>query len=197
MTTLESLLEALRGGRGGADRMAVTDFARELKKHLRKKWGFAVRVNTSGTKSDDPYMKVSPVKWQEDKIPNDFRLKAVKVLGGKPLNPENVSYGNVQPHYVTLNYSEWLELIGPLKSTKGPKRPPRKKKPAPTGEDRYKAFKRIVDRHQNEVIPGIGRVDATTANVIVRIADGLSPTNRKKFLSMDWDKMHAVAMRMM
>lgn len=177
--------------------MAVTQYARELKKHLKKKWGFVVRVSTSGTKKPDPYMEVSPKNWREDYIPNPFRLRAVKLIGGSPSNPKNVSYGNIQPNRMTLSYGQWVELVGPLESTAGPKRAPRKKKPAPTGEALYKALKKIVDESQNAVIPGIGRVDMTTASMIVKLADKINATNRKKFLALEWSRLHSTTMRMM
>jgi hypothetical protein len=177
------------------DRPAVTAYVRELKKVLQKQWGFKIRAKTSGSKKPNPFIGVAPIKWQTDKIPNEFRKKAMQATGGgKPRNPDDISYGNIGPGRVTLNYNEWFKIMGPLAST-AKKRAPRKKKAAPTGQDLYDALKKIVDEWQYASIPGVGKVDATSASMIVNVADKLNPTNRKKLLSMPFKTIHGFAMR--
>lgn len=167
-------------------------YSRELKKKLKKDWKINVRVKLSASKQPDPFIGASVTSGV---IPNELRAKALDVIGGRATNMDDINYGNIRSHGITLHYSQWLKITGPLASTSKPSKP-RKKAEAPTGEDLYKHLKKIHDTRMMQSIPGIGKVDMFTASAIVKVADGLNPVNRKKFLAMPIRQMQSTALRL-
>jgi hypothetical protein len=88
-------------------------------------------------------------------------------------------------------------LKGLYLQKKGAKAPKKRAKSRGTKEERiYGVLKNIVDTGTMAKVGGRS-VDTWTASVIVQVADALSPANRKKFLSMDFPKMHGVALRLL
>jgi len=118
MTYLNTLIESIRDTLSEAvskeEKAVYTAFTKKLKAHLQRKWGIKLRAKTSGSVQANPFIGIIVANDRQDKIPNEFRLAAVGVFGGRPLNPENVVYGNIQPDRITLKHSEWLKLVGNL-----------------------------------------------------------------------------------
>lgn len=167
-------------------------YSRELKKKLKKDWKITARVKLSASKRPDPFISASVTSG---KIPNELRAKALDVIGGRATNMDDINYGNIRSDHITLHYSQWLKITGPLASTSKPSRP-RRETAAPSGEELFAHLKDIVDKHQHKMIPGVGDVDAFTANAIVNVANALSPVNRKKFLAMPIRQMQSTALRL-
>ena len=70
--------------------------------------------------------------------------------------------------------------------------------PLPLGEARYARLKQAVEEFgfvafEYDNADGCLLMDVQTANLLVQVADALSPTNRAKFLVMDLGRMVDVA----
>jgi hypothetical protein len=53
------------------------------------------------------------VRFGKDIIPNDFRKKALKVIGGgRARDMDNINYGNIRSNSISLLHSQWVELLG-------------------------------------------------------------------------------------
>ena len=56
-------------------------------------------------------------------------------------------------------------------------------------------LRNIVKEHQAEEIEGV-LVDATTANLLVKVYDGLNDRNQERFLEFPIDRMAEIAWRL-
>jgi hypothetical protein len=63
----------------------------------------------TASKKSNPYLAMSP-KDEKDIIPNDFRANICKALNQKPLNWDDVEYGNISEKTISLVLSEWLKV---------------------------------------------------------------------------------------
>lgn len=71
----------------------------------------------------------------------------------------------------------------------------------PEGEKRYERLAKCVKDHAFAVFTYSNQdgqliVDVQTANLLVKVADALNPTNRAKFLAMDLGEMVDVAWKL-
>ena len=69
------------------------------------------------------------------------------------------------------------------------------KKGSPVGEKGLELIRKICKDHQAEKINGV-LIDASSACLIVKIAEKLNPANRKKFLSLDANSMGHIAWKL-
>ena len=93
------------------ERAQYTWMAKNLKSVLKPILGIPISVKTSGSVRPNPYIEVSSVDWETNKIPNDFRVKVAKALGIEPTSWENVTYGNITDNRVALPSTEWKKVL--------------------------------------------------------------------------------------
>ncbi len=164
-------------------RAVFASYSRELKKKLQKDLGIQLKTKVMSSAKGDPFIEIGAASGV---IPKEFRMKAIDIAGAS---------GNIDENHITMRYSQWMKLVGPLENTSKPT-VRREKEATTSGEELYTHLKDIVDTHQNKVIPGIGRVDAFTASAVVSVANKLNQANREKFLNMPFEKMADTAMKL-
>ena len=96
------------------NREDITFFTKSLKKFLEQKYGQKFKVRTFTQVSANPWIEVRVADWEHEKMPNDLRVAAVKLIGGEPTDWEDVNYGNIRSGSVTLHYNEWKTLSSKL-----------------------------------------------------------------------------------
>lgn len=64
-----------------------------------------------------------------------------------------------------------------------------------TDEEKLTKLRTIVSEHQANEIGGV-LVDATTANLLVKVYDALNETNKAKFLSLSISGMAGIAWKL-
>jgi len=116
---MESIIEQLRivvEKITPEERKVYTEYGKRLKKALMKELGISLRVKVMSSARPDPFISVNIMDFRDasQTIPNEFRLKVAKKLGDSVNRPENVDYGNVRPHSVSLQHSDWLKVMGKL-----------------------------------------------------------------------------------
>lgn len=97
------------------ERKEYTAFSKKLKSVLNQKYpNLGLRVSTSGSVRPDPYIQISVKDWQTTSIPNELRTIAAKAIGANPSDWNDIHYGNIRDTYITLNHSQWVEVMKAL-----------------------------------------------------------------------------------
>ena len=93
-----------------AEREEAVKFSKEMKKKFEKDWGAKVAARVLlGAKNPWIEFRIRDFN-SEDVIPNEFRLAIADAAGFKPLNREQVTYGNITKKGVSMQFSEWKEM---------------------------------------------------------------------------------------
>jgi len=108
MDQLDEISDEVKAARK-AERAEAVKFSKELKKKYEKQWGIKLKSRVMAM-TENPFIEIEVAAFGKDKVPNEFRAKLVKLMGGKPNNEEDVNYGNVQSSGITLHFSQWKEL---------------------------------------------------------------------------------------
>ncbi len=88
-------------------------YARKLKPYMRRLLKIPVKVRVIKQANHNPWIDVRVARFGKDVIPNDFRKRALKAIGGgRPRDMDNITYGNITAGSVSLKYDEWVKLLG-------------------------------------------------------------------------------------
>ena len=88
-------------------------YARKLKPYMQRLLKVPLRVKVIKQANANPWIDISVVRFGKDIIPNDFRKKALKVIGGSNARDmDNINYGNIRSNSVSLKYNQWVKLLG-------------------------------------------------------------------------------------
>ena len=88
-------------------------YARKLKPYMRRLLKVPVKVKVIKQANHNPWIDVRVARSGKDIIPNDFRKRALKVIGGgRARDMDNINYGNIRTGSVSLKYDEWVKLLG-------------------------------------------------------------------------------------
>ena len=88
-------------------------YARKLKPYMRRLLKIPVKVRVIKQANHNPWIDVRVARSGKDIIPNDFRKRALKVIGGgRARDMDNINYGNIRTGSVSLKYDEWVKLLG-------------------------------------------------------------------------------------
>ena len=88
-------------------------YARKLKPYMQKLLKVPLKVRVIKQANHNPWIEIRVAKFGKDVIPNDFRKKALKVIGGsKVRDMDNINYGNIRTNSVSLRYDQWVKLLG-------------------------------------------------------------------------------------
>jgi hypothetical protein len=88
-------------------------YARKLKPYMKKLLKIPVKVRVIKQANHNPWIDVRVARFGKDVIPNDFRKRALKAIGGgKPRDMDNISYGNINAWAVSMKHDQWLKLLG-------------------------------------------------------------------------------------
>jgi len=88
-------------------------YARKLKPYMRRLLKIPVKVRVIKQANHNPWIDVRVARSGKDVIPNDFRKRALKVIGGgRARDMDNINYGNIRTGSVSLKYDEWVKLLG-------------------------------------------------------------------------------------
>ena len=72
-----------------------------------------LKVRVIKQANHNPWIEIRVAKFGKDVIPNDFRKKALKVIGGsKVRDMDNINYGNIRTNSVSLRHDQWVKLLG-------------------------------------------------------------------------------------
>ena len=87
-------------------------YARKLKPYMQRLFKVPLRVKVIKQANANPWIDISVVRFGKDIIPNDFRKKALKVIGGgRARDMDNINYGNIRSNSISLLHSQWVELL--------------------------------------------------------------------------------------
>ena len=88
-------------------------YARKLKPYMKKLLKVPVRVRVIKQANHNPWIEVRVSRFGKDIIPNDFRKRALKAIGGgKPRDMDNITYGNITAGSVSMKHDQWVKLLG-------------------------------------------------------------------------------------
>jgi len=88
-------------------------YARKLKPYMKKLLKVPVRVRVIKQANHNPWIEVRVARFGKDIIPNDFRKKALKVIGGsKARDMDNINYGNIRTNSISMKHDQWVKLLG-------------------------------------------------------------------------------------
>ena len=72
-----------------------------------------VRVRVIKQANHNPWIEVRVARFGKDIIPNDFRKKALKAIGGgRPRDMDNITYGNITAGSISMKHDQWVKLLG-------------------------------------------------------------------------------------
>ena len=71
-----------------------------------------VKVRVIKQANHNPWIEVRVARFGKDIIPNDFRKRALKVIGGRARDMDNINYGNIRTNSVSLRHDQWVKLLG-------------------------------------------------------------------------------------
>ena len=71
-------------------------YARKLKPYMQRLLKVPLRAKVIKQANANPWIDISVVRFGKDIIPNDFRKKALKVIGGRANDMDNIRYGNIK-----------------------------------------------------------------------------------------------------
>jgi sugar-specific transcriptional regulator TrmB len=88
-------------------------YARKLKPYMQRLLKVPLRVKVIKQANANPWIDIRVARFGKDIIPNDFRKKALKVIGGgKARDMDNINYGNIRSNSVSLKHNQWIKLLG-------------------------------------------------------------------------------------
>jgi hypothetical protein len=88
-------------------------YARKLKPYMKKLLKVPVRVRVIKQANHNPWIEVRVARFGKDIIPNDFRKKALKAIGGgRPRDMDNITYGNISAGSISMKHDQWVKLLG-------------------------------------------------------------------------------------
>jgi hypothetical protein len=88
-------------------------YARKLKPYMQKLLKVPLKVRVIKQANHNPWIEVRVARFGKDVIPNDFRLKAAKVIGATSIKDKsNVNYGNIRSNSVSMKHDQWVKLLG-------------------------------------------------------------------------------------
>ena len=88
-------------------------YARKLKPYMKKLLKVPVRVRVIKQANHNPWIEVRVARFGKDIIPNDFRKKALKAIGGgRPRDMDNITYGNITAGSISMKHDQWVKLLG-------------------------------------------------------------------------------------
>ena len=88
-------------------------YARKLKPYMQKLLKVPLKVRVIKQAFPNPWIDIRVARFGKDIIPNDFRKKALKVIGGgKARDMDNINYGNIRSNSVSLKHDQWVKLLG-------------------------------------------------------------------------------------
>jgi hypothetical protein len=91
-------------------------YARKLKPYMQKLLKVPLKVRVIKQANHNPWIEVRVAKFGKDIIPNDFRKKALKAIGGgNPRDMDNITYGNITASTISMLHNQWVKIIGDLK----------------------------------------------------------------------------------
>ena len=87
-------------------------YARKLKPYMKRLLKVPVKVRVIKQANHNPWIEVRVARFGKDIIPNDFRKRALKVIGGRARDMDNINYGNIRTNSVSLRHDQWVKLLG-------------------------------------------------------------------------------------
>ena len=162
-------------------------YARKLKPYMQRLFKVPLRVKVIKQANANPWIDISVVRFGKDIIPNDFRKKALKVIGGSNARDmDNINYGNIRSNSVSLKHNQWVKLLGNKIKESINK--------AKRGTDLYFVIDQLVNSMEHyderEFIKHIGKETKYSSPQLKKLYKSyykLSP--RKRFsMSFNWEK---------
>ena len=162
-------------------------YARKLKPYMQRLLKVPLRVKVIKQANANPWIDISVVRFGKDIIPNDFRKKALKVIGGSNARDmDNINYGNIRSNSVSLKHDQWVKLLGNKIKESINK--------AKRGTDLYFVIDQLVNSMEHyderEFIKHIGKETKYSSPQLKKLYKSyykLSP--RKRFsMSFNWEK---------
>jgi hypothetical protein len=72
-----------------------------------------IKVRVIKQANHNPWIEVRVARFGKDVIPNDFRKRALKAIGGgRPRDMDNIHYGNITAGSVSLKHDQWVKMLG-------------------------------------------------------------------------------------
>ena len=88
-------------------------WARKLKPYMKRLLKIPVKVRVIKQANHNPWIEVRVARFGKDIIPNDFRKRALKAIGGgRPRDMDNIHYGNITAGSVSLKHDQWVKMLG-------------------------------------------------------------------------------------
>ena len=88
-------------------------WARKLKPYMKRLLKIPVKVRVIKQANHNPWIEVRVARFGKDVIPNDFRKRALKAIGGgRPRDMDNIHYGNITAGSVSLKHDQWVKMLG-------------------------------------------------------------------------------------
>ena len=88
-------------------------WARKLKPYMKRLLKIPVKVRVIKQANHNPWIEVRVARFGKDVIPNDFRKRALKAIGGgRPRDMDNIHYGNITTGSVSLKHDQWVKMLG-------------------------------------------------------------------------------------
>ena len=89
-------------------------YARKLKPYMKRLLKIPVKVRVIKQANHNPWIEIRVARFGKDVIPNDFRKRALKVIGGgsRARDMDNIHYGNITAGSVSMHHSDWVKLLG-------------------------------------------------------------------------------------
>mgnify|MGYP000622052410 CR=1 FL=1 len=162
-------------------------YARKLKPYMQRLLKVPLRVKVIKQANANPWIDISVVRFGKDIIPNDFRKKALKVIGGSNARDmDNINYGNIRSNSVSLKHDQWVKLLGNKvkESINEAKR----------GTDLYFVIDQLVNSMEHyderEFIKHIGKETKYSSPQLKKLYKSYYKlTPRKRFsMSFNWEK---------
>jgi len=88
-------------------------YARKLKPYMQRLLKVRLKVRVIKQANHNPWIEIRVARFGKDIIPNDFRKKALKVIGGSNARDmDNINYGNIRSNSISLLHNQWVKLLG-------------------------------------------------------------------------------------
>ena len=88
-------------------------YASKLKPYMQKLLKVRLKVRVIKQANHNPWIEIRVARFGKDIIPNDFRKKALKAIGGgRPRDMDNITYGNITAGSVSMKHDQWVKLLG-------------------------------------------------------------------------------------
>ncbi len=88
-------------------------YARKLKPYMQRLLKVRLKVRVIKQANHNPWIEIRVARFGKDIIPNDFRKKAFKVIGGRNARDmDNINYGNIRTNSISMKHDQWVKLLG-------------------------------------------------------------------------------------